>query len=241
MKCTKRQKALATAISVASAIIAGSVNATGIPTVDPAQIAVTQIAHAEQISKWVTQIQEMKAQVEQMKGVWGTLKGGRGMANILSEDLVKQYLPKDYWAVADSIRNGTGDWDGISGRIADIVKANQFKSCVELNTDAGLRKQCEVRWRQLAMQKDLGDLGYKKASQNIENLQKYISKINASSDLKEISEISARIQVEQVRLQNEQIKLDTIAKMEAAQKAMETEKINNTFKKGMLSFSRPDF
>lgn len=227
MKYSQRMQTVASIICVSTCIALSTAQAGGIPTVDPLQIAATQIANAEQISKWVTQIEQMRTQVEQMRGVWNTLKGGRGMANILQEDLARQYLPEDYWPVADAIRKGTGDWGGISGRVSDIVRANQFKSCAQINRDPGLRRQCEVRWRELAMQKEIGDIGYKKASQNIENLQRYISRINASSDLKELSEVSARIQVEQVRLQNEKIKLDTIAKMEVAQKAMESERVQN--------------
>lgn len=241
MKYTQSMKTVASIICVSTVFALSSASAGGIPTVDPLQIAATQAANAEQISKWVTQIEQMRAQVEQMKGVWNTLKGGRGMASIMQEDLARQYLPEDYWPVADAIRRGSGDWGGISGRVEDIVRSNQFKSCSQLNSDPGLRRQCEIRWRELAMQKDIGDLGYKKASQNIENLQKYISRINASSDLKELSEVSARIQVEQVRLQNEQIKLDTIAKMEVAQKALESERIQNEFQNGLNSFSRPKF
>lgn len=241
MKYSQCMKKWAPIICVSTGIVLRTAYAGGIPTVDPLQIAATQAANAEQISKWVTQIEQMRTQVEQMKGVWNTLKGGRGMANIMQEDLARQYLPEDYWPVADAIRKGSGDWGGISGRVSDIVRANQFKSCAQLNSDPGLRRQCEVRWRELAMQKEIGDIGYKKASQNIENLQKYISRINASSDLKELSEVSARIQVEQVRLQNEQIKLATIEKMELAQRAMEIEKINNSFKRAINSFSRPEF
>lgn len=241
MKYSQCMKKWAQIIGIYTGIVLSTAYAGGIPTVDPLQIAATQAANAEQISKWVTQIEQMRTQVEQMKGVWNTLKGGRGMANILQEDLARQYLPEDYWPVADAIRKGSGDWGGISGRVADIVRANQFKSCAQLNSDPGLRRQCEVRWRELAMQKEIGDIGYKKASQNIENLQKYISRINASSDLKELSEVSARIQVEQVRLQNEQIKLATIEKMELAQRAMEIEKVNNSFKRAINSFYRPEF
>ena len=40
------------------------------------------------------------------------------MGNILRDDLIRQFLPQDYWAVAESIRRGNGNWNGISGRVA---------------------------------------------------------------------------------------------------------------------------
>ena len=221
--------------------LAGSAFAAGIPVIDAAHIATAKMNSAEQIAKWVVQLQDMKTQIDKMQGVWSTLKDGRGMANILKEDLAKQFLPKDYWAVAEAIRNNRGDWSGISGKVADLIKANQLKSCAELNKDPILRQQCEAQWRNVALQKELGDLGYKKAAENIENLQKFVKSINESADQKVISEIQARIQVEQVRMQNEQMKLATIQKMEEAERMLVANRTTNHFQTGLRNFDRPSF
>jgi type IV secretion system protein VirB5 len=183
----------------------------------------------------------MKTELEQTKGIWDSLKDGRGMGNILRDDLIRQFLPQDYWAVAESIRRGNGNWNGISGRVADIVKAYQYKSCAELNKDPVLRQECERQWRNAAMNKDFGDLAYKKAAENITNLQEFVRTINSSSDQKVIAEIQARINVENARLQNEQIKLSTIAKMEESERQLKTERVYNGFSAGMANFSRPNF
>lgn len=223
------------------AMIASVSNASGLPVIDAAHIATTQVSHMEQIAKWVIQLQDMKTQIEKMQGVWSTLKDGRGMGSILNQDLVHQYLPQDYWDVAKKIADGSGDWEGISGRVRDVVQQNQYRSCAQLNPDPGLRNQCEKRWRELAMSQEVGDMGYKKAAQNIRNLQVFVGSINNSSDQKTISEIQARIQLENVRLQNERIKLDTIAKMEEATLQMRTQKVNDGFNAGLATFSRPSF
>ena len=212
-----------------------------LPVIDGAHIATAKMNNMEQIAKWVVQLERMKTELEQTKGIWDSLKDGRGMGNILREDLIRQFLPHDYWAVAESIRNGNGNWNGISGRVTDIVKAYQYKSCAELNKDPVLRQECERQWRNAAMNKDFGDLAYKKAAENITNLQEFVRNINSSSDQKVIAEIQARINVENARLQNEQIKLSTIAKMEESERQLKTERVYNGFSTGMANFSRPNF
>lgn len=229
-------------IGIATALVFSvSAGATGIPVVDGAHIGVATANSAAQIAKWVIQLERMKKEIEQTKGIWDTLKGGRGMGNILNQDLIKQFLPKDYWAVAEAIRNGNGNWNGISGRVTDIVKAYQYKSCAQLNTDPILRQECERQWRNIAMSKDFGDLAFKKASENIDNLQQFIANINSSTDQKTIAEIQARINVESVRLQNEHMKLETIAKMEEAEKQLKTARVYNAVDASLRNFNRPNF
>ena len=220
--------------------LAGTVHAQ-IPVTDGAHIAATVSGNTEQIAKWVVQLEDMKTQIDKMQGVWSTLKDGRGMGNILNADLANQFLPKDYQAVAKAIREGKGDWKGISGQVADIVKANQFKACAELNKTDANRQRCEAQWRNLAMSKQLGDIGYKKATENIENLQQYIKSINSSTDQKVISEIQARIQVETVRMANEKMKLDTIARMEEADRKMNQQRVQDEFDASMHNMTRPSF
>ena len=235
-KINLRMFGMAAALAVSSSVHAG-----GIPVIDGAHIATAKMNNMEQIAKWVIQLERMKTELEQTKGIWDSLKDGRGMGNILRDDLIRQFLPQDYWAVAESIRRGNGNWNGISGRVADIVKAYQYKSCAELNKDPVLRQECERQWRNAAMNKDFGDLAYKKAAENITNLQEFVRTINSSSDQKVIAEIQARINVENARLQNEQIKLSTIAKMEESERQLKTERVYNGFSAGMANFSRPNF
>lgn len=238
MKILKKAT-LAAAASLA--LLSGQSYASGIPVVDAAQIAANEFQHVEQIAKWAIQLQDMKTQIENMRGVWSTLKDGRGMANLLSDDLIQQFLPQDYWDIAKKVTSGSGDWGGISGSVMNIVRQNQFKACSQLNQDPDLRASCEKQWKSMAMTQQIGDMGYKKASQNISNLQTYIQQINTSADQKVLGEIQARIQVEQVRMQNEKMKLDTIQMMEAANQRMQTQKVSDGFTAALNTFNRPSF
>ncbi|MDM0116770.1 P-type DNA transfer protein VirB5 [Variovorax sp. J22R133] len=185
------------------------------------------------IAKWAEQLNAMSRQLDQMRQVYGTLQGSRNLGNLMNNDLLTQYLPQDYVQAAQRLRSGSGSFSGISGSLNDIVRANQLKSCAELNSDAAMRSACTQQWRQLALQKQIGDMGYRKASENIRNLQTFVGSINASTDQKAISEVQARIQVETVRMQNEQIKLSTIQAMEEADRRLQQQSAIDNFNAGM--------
>lgn len=187
----------------------------------------------ETIAKWSEQLNGMSRQLEQMRQVYGTLQGGRNLGNLLSNDLSNQYLPQDYVAAANALRSGGGSFSGISGSLSDIVRANQLRSCAELNSDSTMRATCNQQWQQLALQKQIGDMGYRKAAENISNLQTYVQSINGSTDVKAINEIQARIQVETVRMQNEQIKLSTIQAMDEADRRLRQQTAIDNFNAGL--------
>jgi len=217
--------------AVSCAAFTGLVSAQ-IPVTVTSDVPAT-IHQAETIAKWVEQLGAMSRQLEQMRQVYGTLQGTRNLGSLLNNDLLTQYLPHDYLSAVQSMKGGGGAFSGISGSLDDIVQANQLRSCAELNADPQMRAACTVQWRRLALQKQIGDMGYRKASENIRNLQTFVGSINASTDQKAISEVQARIQVETVRMQNEQIKLSTIQAMEEAERRLRQQSAIDNFNAGM--------
>jgi type IV secretion system protein VirB5 len=188
----------------------------------------------ETIMKWTEQLKSMGQQLDQMKQVYGTLQGMRNLGSLMNNDLLTQYLPQDYVGAVQALKHGGGgSFAGISGSVNDIVRANQLRSCAELNSDPAMRTTCTQQWQQLALQKQIGDMGYRKASDNIRNLQTFVGSINSSTDQKAISEVQARIQVETVRMQNEQIKLSTIQAMEEADRRLQQQSAIDNFNAGM--------
>lgn len=187
----------------------------------------------ETIMKWTEQLSSMSKQLEQMKQIYGTLQGVRNLGSLMSNDLLAQYLPQDYVGAVQALKDGSGSFAGISGTLNDIMRVNQLRSCAELNGDASMRATCNQQWQQLALQKQIGDMGYRKASENIRNLQTFVRSINSSTDVKAVAEVQARIQVETVRMQNEQIKLLTIRAMEAADLRLQQQSAIDNFNAGM--------
>ena len=216
---------------VASAGLASGANAQ-IPVTVTSDIPAT-MNQIETIMKWTEQLRSMSDQLDQMKQVYGTLQGMRNLGSLMNNDLLTQYLPQDYVGAVRSLKNGSGSFAGISGSLNDIMRANQLRSCAELNSDPTMRFSCNQQWQQLALQKQIGDMGYRKAAENIRNLQTFVGSINASTDVKAINEVQARIQVETVRMQNEQIKLSTIQAMEEADRRLQQQSAIDNFNAGM--------
>ncbi|CAN7487917.1 P-type DNA transfer protein VirB5 [Variovorax sp. LjRoot130] len=216
---------------VASAGLASGANAQ-IPVTVTSDIPAT-MNQIETIMKWTEQLRSMSDQLDQMKQVYGTLQGMRNLGSLMNNDLLTQYLPQDYVGAVRSLKYGSGSFAGISGSLNDIMRANQLRSCAELNSDPTMRFSCNQQWQQLALQKQIGDMGYRKAAENIRNLQTFVGSINASTDVKAINEVQARIQVETVRMQNEQIKLSTIQAMEEADRRLLQQSAIDNFNAGM--------
>lgn len=188
----------------------------------------------ETMMKWVEQLKSMKDQLDQMRDVYNTLQGYRNLGNLLNSDLINQYLPQDYVAAVKALKSGGGgSFAGISGSLEDIVRSNQLRTCAELNSDGAMRTACIQQWQQLALQKQIGDMGYRKAAENIRNLQTFVGSINSSGDVKAVAEVQARIQVETVRMQNEQVKLSTIQAMEEADRRLQQQTAIDNFNAGL--------
>lgn len=218
-------------VAVAWASLGGSAVAQ-IPVTVTSDLPAT-MNQIETIMKWTEQLSSMSKQLDQMRQVYGTLQGMRNLGSLMNNDLLTQYLPQDYVGAVRDMRNGGGSFAGVSGSLNDIMRANQLRSCAELNSDASMRAICTQQWQQLALQKQIGDMGYRKASENIRNLQTFVSSINSSTDVKAVAEVQARIQVETVRMQNEQIKLSTIQAMEEADRRLQQQSAIDNFNAGM--------
>ena len=234
MRVFKRTKRLLSGIAVFAALAGAGTGAHAqVPVTVTTDLPAT-MNQIETIMKWTEQLKSMGQQLDQMKQVYGTLQGMRNLGSLMNNDLLTQYLPQDYVGAVQALKNGGGgSFAGISGSVNDIVRANQLRSCADLNSDPAMRTTCTQQWQQLALQKQIGDMGYRKASDNIRNLQTFVGSINSSTDQKAISEVQARIQVETVRMQNEQIKLSTIQAMEEADRRLQQQSAIDNFNAGM--------
>lgn len=223
-------KKIVCAVVVALSLNNNIANAAGIPVIDAANLANT----AQNLVQWSKQLVEMKNHLDQLKATYDSLNGLRSVGSLLNNELLIQYLPKDYQASLDALLSGGGgDFAGISGTLNNIVTANQKYTCAALNETAALISQCEAQWSKLALDKNIGDMGYKQAAKNIENLQVFINGITTSTDPKSIQDLQARIAVEQVRMQNEQVKLETIKMMMAADEKLKAQQHRDAFRAGI--------
>lgn len=228
MKAIKVMSRIAAAVVLVASSSAS--HAQGIPVYDNAQF----LQQVQQVVSWGKQLTEMKAQLTQMKQTYDSLNGLRDVGGLLNNELLTQYIPKDYVTAVNDLRSGVkGAFSGISGDLQDIVKANQLWQCSKQTAKKAEQEACEKQWQQLALDKKLGDIGYQQAAKNIDNLQQFINSIKTSPDQKSLSDLQARIQVEQVRMANEEIKLRTVAMMREADERLRQQASIDAFKSSM--------
>lgn len=193
--------AIALCFSLSSPAFAG-----GIPVIDAANLANT----LENLVQWGKQLQAMKEQYEQQVQQYNSLNGARGMANLVNNPALRKYLPANY---QDILNNGYGNWESIrnSAKVIDLADTHMK------NTSA-TGKAFEANANQAAINRATYEDAYSKANNRFDDIQTLLDKVNNAPDAKDIADLQARIQAEQVMMQNEQIKLSMLTQLAQAQK-----------------------
>ena len=193
-----------------------------------AQFAVIDVNAAtqwvQQIASTKQQIDNLRSQLTQAKQTYDSIAGTRNIGNLLKNQLLTQALPQEYLPVLQAIRSGTdGKMGGLSSQILATISATQIRSCGDQYNNVNERAACELRWRQLAAIRVSNDNAYQASFKNIANLEQFVNGITSAPDAKTIADLQARIQLEQIRVTNEQTKMATIKAMQDAQDKIDAE------------------
>ncbi|MGQ5273752.1 P-type DNA transfer protein VirB5 [Xanthomonas arboricola pv. corylina] len=204
--------AMASALTLGLVIAPISASATGIPVVDAAGLA-QAISQYQQL---VAQLENMQSQLKQAKDQYDALTGGRGMENLLRNEN-RNVIPTNWQETLAQMQGGE-----ISG-LAQSIKANARKidtaTLDQLTPE--LRSMTEQLANTAATQQASAGQTYDNASKRFSRLQGLMDAIPQAKDLKAVADLQARIQVEQVMLQNETIKMQALAEASNAQRQIE--------------------
>ena len=94
--------------------------------------------------------------------------------------------------------------------------------------------------KQAAINRAGAEEGYKTASQRFSDIQVLLDKIDAAPDAKDIADLQARIQAEQVMMQNEANKLVMLQQLASAQRDLQQQQAREISMKA-LKGSPPRF
>lgn len=163
-----------------------------------------------QAASWGTQLQRMTNQFNQLKSTYDSMNGSRGMADLVNNPAARQYLPANY---QDILSSGYGSWASIrsSAKVMGIEDTT-------LNPTSDVAKAFESTARQASLNRATMEDGYNQASQRFSSIQVLLDKVNAAPDQKDIADLQARIQAEQVMMQNESTKLAMLGQLAQAQR-----------------------
>ena len=202
MKFKMKAGVLLTAAAIALSPV---VNAGGIPVFDGAQTA-------QAAANFLKEIEQMVAQVEQMKQQYKAITGSRNLGEILTNTGLKSALPQDWQKVYNSIQNG--GYKGLDGAARAIADASKLvEKCKAYQDGSERQKTCQTAAVQSAQTQTYIKNALDNAEARLVNLKKLAIRINSATDPKAIADLTARINIEQAAIQNEQTRLQLFAKL----------------------------
>lgn len=202
-------KKLVGAFGVIISMSMGNAAHAGIPVIDVSSIA----QQVQQVVAWGKQYTQMYQQYQQMQQQYQSLNGARGMASLVNNPALRQYLPADYQTI---LNNGYGN-------SASIRAASKVFGVEQTTLGAGTNsaKAFEANANQAALNRATSEDAYKQASNRFADIQVLLDKVNNAPDSKDIADLQARIQAEQVMMQNESTKLAMLGQLAQAQRDLQ--------------------
>lgn len=194
--------AVAVAILGLSAAPAPSV-AGGIPVFDGAQAAANaqQLAQMiQQVAHAAEQIQNQIQQIQQLKAQVEALTGNRNMGN-LARDIALDNIPEEWKSVYDSVK----DID-----FKKLIDPKGFDAATSL--------------KQLATNYDESLKAFTDTKKRLDRIGVLIQEIDKTKDMKAAADLQNRIAAEQALIQNNQTKLDMMARLAEQEREIQNQK-----------------
>jgi type IV secretion system protein VirB5 len=194
----------------------------GIPVIDAASVAQA----IQQVVAWGKQYAQMAQQYTQLVNSYNqavtthnSLNGVRGMNSLVNDPAVRRYLPNE-WSQAMDLINSPGGYTNLQSKINSIRSAAQITGIADtgLDPNSATARAFVGAQNQAAMNRALSEEGYKQASDRITAIQSLIDKVGDAPEAKDVADLQARIQAEQVMVQNELVKLQLMGQLQQAQR-----------------------
>lgn len=222
-----KKTTLAIVVALGLSAGAGQALATGIPVIDAGNLTNNIMQHVQTLAQFAEQVQRLQSQLEEARKMYSAVNGIRGMGDLLNNPMLRQYVPKSY---ADLYKLGSdidaGRYSGLSGSIKAIKKANRIVQSKDFkNPEGRAAKMMEKHQTELATMEAAAQAAYENAGQRFEDLQVLVDKVNQVQDQKAVLDLQARIQAEQVMMQNELTKLQLMQQLQQAQELQRRQEI----------------
>jgi type IV secretion system protein VirB5 len=157
-----------------------------------------------QVTNQLQQIQQLKQQFENLSGVTGI----GNLANIGTQ--ARNVLPQN---IASATSFGNSDAIASAKKLIDLASTS-------IKPDSAAGKLYTEQRQQNAVNAAATQAAYQASFDRMTGIQQMIDQIEQSPSAKQIQDLQARIQVEQVFLQNESLRLAAMAQIQQSQKDM---------------------
>lgn len=185
----------------------------GVPVIDGvsngmrvAEFAQTVVQWGKEIAEMQAQYQQLVQQYQQMQETHASMNGNRAMGGLARSDY--GYLAGDWQSVISE-----ADYSAVL-EASQIVDASQMG----LSIDSDAMRVYQSSQNQNALSLSISEQGYDQVSSRFQSLNDLLNKVNGAVELKDIQDLQARIQGEQMLLQNEQNKIALLAQLQSGQR-----------------------
>lgn len=192
----------------------GLVEASGIPTVDVANIAQLAANAQQQAKEAMAQLEQAKAAIQQAKDQYdnykGLITGNNNLGDFLNDPALNSVLP-------------VGDWQNMyndTKRIGDLRNRYGLTS-----SDSRVQEAFDKLLYQAGTLED----SYNAANKRIDNAEQLRQRLNTVQTPQEREELALRLQQEQLELQNQQIKLQNMQMLMQQNEKIEDKKRAQAF------------
>jgi type IV secretion system protein VirB5 len=212
MSMKKNLIAIATALGIGVTPVITT--ATGIPTIDVANIAQLALNAKQQADEALSQLNKAKEAIQQAKSQYDHYKslvtGNDQLGNFLNDPLLNKVLPLD-------------DWNSIYSNTKNLAELRNRYGLT--SSDPNVQKSFDHLLSQAGALEDT----YNAASQRIKNAEQLRQKLNTVQTPQQREELGLRLQQEQLELQNQQIQLQNVKMLMDQQEKIEDKKRGQDF------------
>lgn len=161
------------------------------------------INRAAIVANWITQLERMKLQYDQMVTTYRSITEARTVSDVGRA----LYALRDTTSTAAQLQ-GYAFGHGTSLGAAGFMGMNRYKAPVGDDFEA---QEINRRQQAVANMQAEAQRGMEAAEERRDSLEEFVDRINGTPDLKDAAGIQARLQQETVELQNQHTKLQQLA------------------------------
>ena len=196
MNHSKGRSGLAAIAASAMLMCASAPARAGIPVIDVAAIVQAML----DVLNGITQIENQYQQVVGMGRQIESISNARSLGDVLNNPMLQNYVPREASTLVRSLE--TGGYGSLNGATRALRDAQMTYNCLDVD-DAIKRTHCQSSLAKPYQQKAFMEDALSKARDRVTQINGLMRRAGATTDQKEIQEVTARIGAENALLQHE--------------------------------------
>ncbi len=196
MKRSKISSGLAAFAAGVMMMCASAPARAGIPVIDVAAIIQAVLDVMNGISQIENQYQQIVGLGQQIESI----SNARSLGDVLNNPALQNYVPREANTMVRSLESG--GYGTLAGASKTLRDAQMTYNCMDVD-DAGKRTNCQSTLAKPYQQKAFMEDALSKAKDRVAQINSLMRRAGATTDQKEIQEVTARIGAENALLQHE--------------------------------------